>query len=100
MPEMEIFGFISEHIDELSSLIQQRCLCPNLSQDEIKKKIEKVILNIDDRHLIFRNLGEDFGFISELTIRKGFISIYNEKKNAELQVLVTSLRSFIGESSK
>lgn len=96
MPEMEIFGFISEHAAELAGLIQQRCLCPNLDQGILTKKIEKTIVNVDDRHLIFRKLGDELGFISEDTIRKGLISIYNEKNQSSSTELVAALRSFIG----
>jgi hypothetical protein len=95
IPESEVYGFISEHAHTLSSLVQQRCQYPNLSQDEIVTAIKMAEIDTTDPHLIFRALGERLGFISEIVVRRGMISIYNEKNKSSVQPLANSLCLFI-----
>jgi hypothetical protein len=94
-PETEVFGFISTHAQELSSLIQQRCQCPNLDQDSIVKRVKQAEIDARDPHLVFRRLGERLGFLSEIVVRRGMISIYNEKNKPSLQGLANDLIHFI-----
>jgi hypothetical protein len=42
VPENEVFGYVSGRVDELASLIQQRCQCPNMDQDTIVKSVSVV----------------------------------------------------------
>lgn len=95
IPESEVYGFISQHADELSSLVQQRCQCPNLTQDEIVKAIKRAEIDATDPHLVFRALGERLGFISEIVVRRGMISIYNERNKLSVQPLASALSLFI-----
>jgi hypothetical protein len=95
VPENEVFGFVSERVDELSSLIQQRCQCPNLDQDAIVKNVKLAEIDSADPHFLFRSLGERLGFLSELIVRRGFISIYNEKNGPAIQPFATALAQFV-----
>jgi energy-coupling factor transporter ATP-binding protein EcfA2 len=95
VPENEVFGYVSERVHELSSLIQQRCQCPNLEQDAIVKCLKNVEIDAADPHLLFRKVGEQFGYLSEIVVRRGFISIYNEKNKAALKPLATALGQFV-----
>lgn len=80
IPESVVFDFVCQNVDALVSLIQQRCQYPNLTQDAIVKCVKRVSIDNTDPHLLFRKFGEELGFLSELVVRRGFISIYNEKK--------------------
>ena len=71
VPENEVFGFVSHRVQELSSLIQQRCQCPNLDQDAIIKTMGKVAIELSDPHDLFRRLGEGLGYLSEIIVRRG-----------------------------
>ena len=94
-PENEVFNFIEERAQEFSSLIQQRCQCPNLDQDMIVNGIRKAQIDASDPHLLFRRLGERLEFLSEIIVRRGFISIYNEKNSVAVGPLSDALRRFI-----
>ena len=94
IPENEVFGFLSQNVESLAGLIQQRCQCPSLSQDDIAKLVKQVELSASDPHLLFRDLGERLGYISEIIARKGFISIYNERNKDCLKELIASLQAF------
>jgi hypothetical protein len=95
VPETEVFEYVHDNVDQLSSLIQQRCQCPNLKQDVIVKHVKKARIDAADPHLLFRRLGEELGFLSELVVRRGFISIYNERNTKAITSLTTALREFI-----
>ena len=95
VPENEVFGFVSSRADKFSSLIQQRCQCPNLDQDSIVKALKKVTIDSLDPHDMFRRLGEGLGYLSEIIVRRGLISIYNEKNNSVLQPLAKELGDFV-----
>jgi hypothetical protein len=76
-------------------LIQQRCQCPNLDQDAIVKRVKQAEIDATDPHLVFRRLGERLGFLSEIVVRRGMISIYNEKNRPSMQALAEGLIQFI-----
>jgi hypothetical protein len=95
VPEIEVFGYVSGNVDELSGLIQQRCQCPNLQQDAIVKSVKMAEIDSADPHFLFRSLGERLGFLSELIVRRGFISIYNERNGSAIQPIATALQQFI-----
>ncbi|WP_035983910.1 AAA family ATPase [Bradyrhizobium sp. STM 3843] len=99
IPESEVYGYISENAQSLSSLVQQRCQCPNLSQDEIVKAIKKAEIDTTDPHLIFRTLGECLGFMSEIVVRRGMISIYDERNKSSVQSLAKSLVAFVRDDN-
>jgi AAA domain, putative AbiEii toxin, Type IV TA system len=94
-PENEVFAFISKYAQELSSLIQQRCQCPNLDQDAIVKRVKQAEIDATDPHLVFRRLGDGLGFLSEIVVRRGMILIYNEKNKPSMQALAKGLIDFI-----
>jgi energy-coupling factor transporter ATP-binding protein EcfA2 len=95
VPENEVFGFVSQRVVELSGLIQQRCQCPHLDQDAIVKSVKMAEIDSPDPHNLFRSLGERLGFLSEIIVRRGFISIYNERNRSAIQPLATALEQFI-----
>jgi hypothetical protein len=56
------------------------------------KAIETVALDTTDHHLYFSKLGDRLGFISELIVRRGLISVYVEQNAATLKPLVAAVR--------
>jgi AAA domain, putative AbiEii toxin, Type IV TA system/AAA domain len=95
VPENEVFGFVSGRVEELSGLIQQRCQCPNLGQDAIVKSVKMAEIDSADPHFLFRTLGERLGFLSEIIVRRAFISIYNEKNGSAIQPIAIALARFV-----
>ncbi len=96
IPESVVFGFIHQNAEEMSALIQQRCQCPGISQDAIISTIKSVNLDTTDPHLYFAKLGEKFGFISEIIIRRGAISIYVEKNADVIAPKIDAVRAQLG----
>lgn len=92
-PEEEVFGFIFSSRTALSSLVQQRCQIPHISQDRIIAEIERTNAETTDHHQYFERLGQRLGFASELIIRRGFISIYNEHNKSQFDPIMRLLES-------
>ncbi len=74
-PESVVFEYIKENAESISALIQQRCQCPTVSQDQIVKCIFEVVIDTTDPHLYFAKIGEKLGFVSEIVMRRGLCSI-------------------------
>lgn len=98
IPESEVFSYVSRHADELAGLIQQRCQCPSFEQEAIIQCVKKSEIDAADPHLLFRKLGERLGFLSEIIVRRGLISIYNERNRDALRPLAAALGEFVRES--
>lgn len=93
IPELEIFDYISDNIDRLASKVQQRCMCPSLSQQFIADQIKQTRIDTTDMHLLFSKLGELLLFTSEVVVRKAFISIYDEENRTTLEPLISFLKA-------
>lgn len=92
-PEVVVFGYIREMAEKNSALIKQRCQCPGVSQTDLVKIIESVDIDTTDHHLYFSKLGDNLGFISELIVRRGLISIYVEQNGALVEPLIKAVRT-------
>lgn len=92
-PESIVFGYISDNAEDMSALIQQRCQCPFLSQDKIVSYIRSVNYDTTDPHLYFSKLGEKFGFISEIIVRRGLCSIYVQNHESFLRERIDKIRA-------
>lgn len=95
-PEAVVFGYILNNAEKVAALVQQRCQCPSISQDNIVKAIKKVSVDTTDHHLYFVKLGDELGYISEIIVRRGLCSIYVQNSSAELKPLVEGLREKLG----
>ena len=92
IPEIEVYDYVAKNVERLTSKIQQRCLCTSIKQDDIAKAIEETRIDTTDAHLLFAKLGDKLYFTSEVTVRRAFISIYNEENANELESLVEFLK--------
>lgn len=90
-PENEVFWFVKNNIEKFAAKIQQRCLCPNISEDQIIKFLKDVVIDTTDCHKYFRKFGEKIGYVSEITVRNAFISIYDEENKERLRDLFNFL---------
>jgi predicted ATPase len=93
IPEDEVFQNIFAKIDDVASKVQQRCNLQYLSIDEIKARIESVRVENKDPHDLFREMSERFDFVSEIIIRKAFISLYNELNSAAMSSVVENIKN-------
>jgi hypothetical protein len=57
--------------------------------------VKQAEIDATDPHLVFRRLGDRLGFLSEIVVRRGMISIYNEMNKPSLEALAKDLIHFI-----
>lgn len=91
IPEYEVFDFILEHIDAIAAVVQQRCQCPQVPQDKIASVLKSVKIDTTDPHLLFQKIGNELGFLSELVVRRAFISIYVERNPDRVKPIIDML---------
>ncbi|HEV7248399.1 MAG TPA: AAA family ATPase [Shinella sp.] len=95
IPEKIVFDFVSENMDGLLGVMQQRCQCTQISHDEIKKRVLKVGNMSLDPHDIFSQLALELDFSSEIVIRRAFISIYVQQNKGLMAPLVSKIKDSI-----
>jgi hypothetical protein len=98
-PEQLVFGWIYSNVDNIAALIQQRCQCPSVSQDNIATQVRSTQINTGDHHLYFKNLGDSLGFLSEIVVRRGLCSIYVEKNREMLSPIVNKIVERLTQNS-
>lgn len=99
IPETTVFDYIFDNREELSGIIQQRCLLSKFDQQRIVRDIESTRNSACDPHSIFRRLGEKLDFTSEIKIRDGMIDIFNENNRAFWEPTLRFLELLPAETS-
>lgn len=75
-PENHIFQRILENLDSNSTLVAKLTLALTLDtsvQQSVRDSIESRAFTNRDRHLIFAQIGEDLGFLSESVVQRAFV---------------------------
>lgn len=93
VPESVVWGFVASRAEEFAGLLQQRCQIPKISQDTIVKQIRNTQIETGDVHLLFKRLAVRLGFLSEIIVRRAFISVYNENNAAAMEDISQALAS-------
>jgi hypothetical protein len=66
---------------------------PQLDHDFIIKTLSEVNINVSDAHFYFKRLAERLGYLSEIVVRRAFISIYNQNNREVLSGIVSAICS-------
>ncbi|KPQ09164.1 MAG: AAA domain [Saliniramus fredricksonii] len=96
VPERTVFDYIYSNMDDLISLIRQRCFLSRFDEYRIKREIESVRNSACDPHIIFSSLSEKLDFVSSIYIRAGMIDLFNEKNHEFWREII----EFISEISE
>lgn len=91
VPEEEVYQFVLDNINDFASQLKQRCQLPGMTQDKIAEILAKVRIRTNDPHQLYEELGNDLGYVSEIIIRRAFISIYVEKNEKQMLSLLKKL---------
>lgn len=83
MPERYIFDSVNDNIDVLCGVLTVRLLQPFERQASVKTTVREVSYTNHDPHLLFSQIGEKLGFLSEETVRGAFLSIWAEQHQAD-----------------
>lgn len=75
-PESFIFHFCLDRLDSAAAILCAMCHFDENRQSEFIEKVKSIALKTSDPHLYFSKLGIELGFISELVIKRAFISFW------------------------
>ena len=92
-PESFIYNYALDRIDEGAAMLAAMCHYDVSLQHQFVEKVKKIALNTSDPHLYFNKLGIELGFISELVVKRAFITYW---LNSEPD-LVREVGNFISE---
>jgi len=88
VPENVIWKYVETNAETLAGRIQQRCQIPQMDQGKIIAEMKSVTVDAGDPHLLFKRLAEKLGYLSEIVVRRAFISLYNEANKDALRPLI------------
>ena len=94
-PELYIYDTVYETIDETAALLSVRLSHKSEEQNAVKKAIENIKISNMDHHLLFVQLGEGLGFLSENTVVEAFLSTWCEKYTDEVNKLLDAIDDYI-----
>lgn len=84
-PEAYIYDYALSQIDHAAAMLAAMCHYDVNNQQSFIDRVRKVATNTADPHLYFSKLGIELGFISELVIKRAFITYWlnGELKKSE-----------------
>lgn len=96
-PESSVFNDVVNGLETNIAILTAMCQLP-LSNQEFVKKVVKEISNTNrDHHLLFSQLGEKLGFISEEIIRGAFLSLWAQENQKEVDEIVSHIEKSLLE---
>lgn len=96
-PELEIFHFIKDNLDEVSAILTVSCQCSQYEQEKVRKIIKTISCTNRDPHLLFSQIGIELGFISEIVVRGAFINLWVEKNKEYCNGLAEYIYKYLSE---
>ena len=90
-PETEIFNFVRENIDMASMRLAVAFHLQSTHEKNVKKAVEEVSLTNRDSRLIFNQVGQKLGFISEEIVSSGFIGYWNSENQSSVDRITSFL---------
>jgi AAA15 family ATPase/GTPase len=80
-PESYIYDCILDKINEVKGKLTVALHLPFEKADFVERSIRDIRLTNRDEHLLFSQVGQKIGFISENIVRNAFFAIWNEQYN-------------------
>lgn len=75
-PEIEIFGRVMENWDTLGGNLTIALNQSVDSQDEVKRKLQQVLLDVGGHHLYFVRAADVLSFLPRVTVEQAFCNLY------------------------
>jgi predicted ATPase len=86
-PETVVFNSVLEKLDEQAALLTVACQRAISAQIEVSKAIREVSKTNRDPHLLYNQIGEKIGFVSESIVRGAFLSVWiHQNKEAATKI--------------
>jgi predicted ATPase len=102
VPESYVFGVVADDIDQWVGRLSVALQVPFTEQETVKRTVIEVSRTNRDPHILFSQVGEWLGFISEIIVRGAFLSIWAQARPDEVRSLlepVAGLLPIVGARS-
>jgi predicted ATPase len=100
IPERYIFNKVLERIDEECGRLAVALHLKFTDQDVVRQVAEEVTLTNRDAHMIYSQIGEKLGLISEEVVQSGFLSIWASAFPEEVETLFQPVHELIETLSR
>jgi hypothetical protein len=87
-PESYVLDKVAERLDELAARLTVSMQLPSGRQEDVKRIVRERMRTNRDRHVIFRQIGDDLDFTSEFVVMSAFLSVWAQEYSDEVRALV------------
>jgi hypothetical protein len=92
-PEKYIYDSVQTILSETESTIAEFCALihkTNKRPEEVLQNIQSIGITNRDPHLLFAQIAEQIGFVSEITVRDAFLHLWVENYNNDIADIIKS----------
>jgi hypothetical protein len=79
-PELFVFNTVRENIEKYAAIVTVGCQRPLSAQNEVVQAIKDVASTNRDPHLLFAQIGERIGLVSEEIVRGAFFAAWIQEQ--------------------
>jgi AAA domain, putative AbiEii toxin, Type IV TA system len=91
-PEAHVFDAVVSDLDSVAAKLTAALNLPTSEQERVKKVVrERAITNLD-RHIIFRQIGDDLDLTAELVVANAFIGLWAQLREDEVRDLLDPIQ--------
>jgi hypothetical protein len=95
VPESVVFDYVRNNIEQLAMKLAIAVHLPAESEAKVKQAIISVSLSNRDPHLLFNQIGQALGFISETIVTSAFVSLWVAGNLVDTQQISDFIRSVV-----
>ena len=92
-PEAHIFDAVVTELDGVAAKLTAALNLPTSEQERVKKVVRERALTNHDRHIIFRQIGDDLDLTAELVVANAFIGLWAQLREVEVRALLDPIQS-------
>lgn len=95
MPETYIFHKVMDRIDTAAARLVAGLQLPLAQQDHVIEVARSVGLTCRDHHLLFSQIGDRLGLLSEVLVRGAFLGVWADEYQEEVESLLSPLHDLL-----
>jgi len=98
-PELFVFNTVRENLSKNAAILTAGCQRPLSSQREVTEAVEAVANTNRDPHLLFSQVGERIGLVSEEVVRGAFLAVWIQEKQELAREISARVQSALDGAS-
>lgn len=94
-PELTVLNDVLRNIDSNAALLTAGFQLPLSRQSDVVKAVRQVATTNHDPHLLFSQIGQSLGFISEVVIKGAFLNVWTQEHEDKARLIAEWVESAI-----